>query len=225
MLRTRRSRREDLTGDATPEPQPMDNPASYPEADLLLAESVGLALLVVLERLAPAERVAFVLHDLFDLPFGDIAPVLGRSEPATRQLASRARRLVKGQPADDSADLTRRRHLVDAFLAASRNGDFDALLALLDPQVTLRADRAAAPPAGTQIQGATVVASGALGFSHRVRFAQPALLDGGVGVVVAPGGQLRLALLFIVRTDSISEIDVVADPHHLERLTLAILPD
>src|SRR5262249_15115211 len=157
----------------------------------LLADSVGLALLVVLETLAPAERLAFVLHDMFAVPFDEIAPIVGRSPTAARQLASRARRRVQGAAPVPDAALTRQRAVVNAFLAAARGGDFDALLAVLDPDVVLRADAGAAMPAGASrvVRGARAVAERALTFSQLAQFAQPVLVNGVAGVLVAPGGQ------------------------------------
>jgi hypothetical protein len=181
-----------------------------PEHEAQLADSVGLALLVVLETLGPAERVAFVLHDM----------------TAARQLASRARRRVRGRASAPETDFTPQREVVDAFLAAARGGDFDALLAVLDPAVVLRVDRAAGPAGGArEVRGAPAVASGALAFSGRARFAQPALVNGAVGIVVAPRGRLLVVLSFSIARGSIVEIDVVADPERLRRLELAVLTD
>lgn len=190
-----------------------------PEHEALLADSVGLALLVVLETLAPAERLAFVLHDLFAVPFDEIAPIVGRSPTAARQLASRARRRVQGAATLPDADLTRQREVVDAFLAASRGGDFDALLALLDPDVVLRADPAAVQVgASREVRGASAVAST---FSERARFAQPALVNGAAGAVWAPGGQPRIAFSFTISRGKIIEIDLLADPARLSEIDLA----
>src|SRR5207247_2122857 len=196
MLRSRKSRREEPLGAQAPEMIVSREEGVDPEREALLADSVGLALLVVLETLTPAERVAFVLHDMFDLPFDEIAPVVGRSPAAARQLASRARRRVRGAATAPDADLTRRREIVDAFLAASRGGDFDALLALLDPDVVLRADPAAVRAGATrEVRGAAAVADT---FSGRARFAQPALVNGAVGAVWAPGGQPRVVFGFTI---------------------------
>ena len=195
-----------------------------PEGEALLADSVGLALLVVLDTLAPAERLAFVLHDLFAVPFDEIGPMIERSPAAARQLASRARRRVKGGTALPEADLIRQRRVVDAFLAASRGGDFEALVALLDPEVVLRADRTAGPtPAPVVLHGAAAVARGASAASERVRFTQPALVNGGVGLVMAPQGKLFLVLSFAITDGLISEIDIIADPDRLRELDLAVL--
>jgi RNA polymerase sigma-70 factor (ECF subfamily) len=226
MLRARKSRGEEPYGLNAPESIGSREDANDPEQDRLLADSVGLALLVVLEMLAPAERVAFVLHDMFDLPFEDIAPIVGRSPVAARQLASRARRRVRGAATMPDADLTRQRDIVDAFLAASRNGDFQGLLAVLDPDVMLRADRAAVPGAtATQLRGASTVAKNAVAFSGRSRFAQVALVNGTVGIVVAPHGRLSIVLLFTISGGKIIGIDVVADPERLRQLDLAILEE
>src|SRR3989441_1458610 len=183
MLRSRKSRREEPLGAHEPEPTVSREDGVDPEHEAVLADSVGLALLVVLETLAPAERVAFVLHDMFDLPFDEIAPIVGRSPTAARQLTSRARRRLRGAARVPDADLTRQREVVDAFLAASRGGDFDALLAVLDPDVVLRGDRAAVQTgAPEEVRGARAVAGT---FSGRARFAQPALVNGAAGLVWA----------------------------------------
>src|SRR5262249_25610000 len=185
-----------------------------------------LALLVVLETLAPAERVAFVLHDMFDLPFDEIGPIVGRSSTATRQLASRARRRVRGGATAPDANRTRQREVVEAFLAASRRGDFEALLAVLDPDVVVRADRwAVAAVAPTEVRGAPAVAKNALVFSRRARFAQVALVNGVAGIVVAPNGRLRIVLAFTIRRGRIVEIDVVADRKRLRQLDLGVFND
>jgi len=221
MLRSRKSRREDPLDAHSSEPIGSAEEGIPREHEVLLAESLGLALLVVLETLAPAERVAFVLHDMFDLPFDEIAPIVGRSPTATRQLASRARRRVKGAGAAPEADRTRQREVVDAFLAASRGGDFDALLALLDPDVVLRADRAAVRTgASREVRGAAAVAGT---FSGRARAAQPAIVNGAVGLVWAPNGRPRVAFGFTIVGGKIVEIDLVADPERLGQLDLAIL--
>ncbi|MFC1434350.1 sigma-70 family RNA polymerase sigma factor [Streptacidiphilus sp. N1-3] len=231
MLRTRASRREDPLDLGPYAPDPVtghgaaDRPnGGDPEQEALLADSVGLALLVVLDMLTPAERLAFVLHDMFALPFDEIGPMIERSPTAARQLASRARRRVKGGVPASGADLGRQRRVVDAFVAASRGGDFDALVALLDPDVVLRADRAAGPtPEPVVLHGARNVAGGASAASERVRFTQPALVDGAVGLVMAPLGKLFLVLAFTITDDRITEIDVIADPDRLRGLDLAVL--
>jgi RNA polymerase sigma-70 factor, ECF subfamily len=200
-----------------------------PEQQALLAEGVGLALLVVLDTLMPAERVAFVLHDTFAVPFDQIAPILGRSPAAARMLASRARRRVQGAAPAPDADLARQRAVVDAFFAAAREGDFAALVAVLDPGVVLRADRGAVPLGASRVvRGAAAVADQTLtagGFSRLARFAQPALVNGAAGVVVAAGGRLVAVVGFTVRGGRIVEIDVLADPARLRRLDLAVLDD
>src|SRR5712692_5458587 len=223
MLRSRNSRREEPLGADMPEPIVSRQDGIDPEHEALLADSVGLALLVVLDTLNPAERLAFVLHDLFAVPYVVIAPIVGRSPTATRQLASRARRRVRGAATVPDADLTRQREVVDAFLAASRDGDFDALLAVLDPDVVLRVDRGAVPAgASREVRGAPAVARQ---FSGRAQSTQPALVNGAAGAVAASGGQLFAVLGFTVRRGKIVEIDVVADPARLRQLDLAVLGD
>jgi RNA polymerase sigma-70 factor (ECF subfamily) len=220
MLRSRRSRREEPLGVHVPEPIVSREDGVDPEHEALLADSVGPALLVVLETLSPAERLAFVLHDMFGVPFEEISPIVGRSPTAARQLASRARRVRGAAPSPD-ADLTRQREVVDAFLAASREGDFDALVAVLDPDVVLRADRAAVDAgAPGEIRGGAAVADT---FSGRARFAQPALVNGAAGAVWAPGGRPRVVFGFTIRGGRIVEIDILADPERLGQLDLAVL--
>jgi RNA polymerase sigma factor (sigma-70 family) len=222
MLRSRKSRREEPLGAQAPEPIVSRDGGVDPEHEALLADSVGLALLVVLETLTPAERVAFVLHDLFDVPFDEIAPIVGRSPAAARQLASRARRRVQGAAASGT-DVTRQRAVVDAFLAASRGGDFDALLALLDPDVVLRADTAAVQAgASEELRGAPAVAEQ---FSGRAQVAQPALVDGAVGLVWAPGGQPRVVFDFTIAGGKVVAIEMVADSERLGQLDLVVLDD
>jgi RNA polymerase sigma-70 factor, ECF subfamily len=195
-----------------------------PEHEALLADSVGLALLVVLETLAPAERLAFVLHDMFAVPFDEIAPIADRSPAAARQLASRARRRVQGAAPVPDADLARQREVVNAYLAAARDGDFEALVAVLDPDVVLRADRGALRPGESrEVRGAPAVAEEAFGFARLARFAQPALVNGAAGVVVAPQGRPFAVIGFTVAHDKIVEIDILADPARLRRLDLAVL--
>src|SRR5215471_13190817 len=205
MLRSRKTRSE------TRLPDPIIDRAdgTSPEHGALLANTVGLALLVVLEALAPAERIAFVLHDMFDMPFEEIAPIVERSPAAARQLASRARRRVHGSPALPEADLAHRREVIDAFLGAVRGGNFEALLAVLDPDVVLRMDNAAVP-AGTptEVRGAAAVAKRAA--RGGARAAQPALVNGGVGVIVAPHGRLMMVLNFTIRSGRIVEIEAIA---------------
>jgi len=222
MLRARSSRPEQPLDETTPAAHTATTESVDPEQQALLADSVGLALLVILQRLSPAERLAFVLHDMFDLPFAEIAPIVGRSENTAAQLAARARRRVHGQTPDPATDLVRQRRLVAAFLAAARGGDFDSLLAALDIDVVLRVDAAAAGNAMT-IRGARAVAANARAFSANARFAEPALVDGAVGIVVAPEGRLALVLRFGVIGDKITEIDIEADPNRLRGLELAVL--
>src|SRR2546428_102241 len=212
--------------DGTP-PFSADAPrASDPEQEAVLADSVGLALLVVLDRLTPAERLAFVLPDMFALPFDEIAPTVGRSPAAARQLASRARRRVQGPAAVPDADLTRQREVVVAFLAALRSGDFDGLLAVLDPDVVVRADQAAvAPGAPREVRGARTWARQALNFRRGARFARVALVDGAVGVLLAPRGRLFRVVTFAFAEGKIVHMDVVAEPARLHQLDLAGLND
>ena len=217
LLRSRRSRREE------PLEANLPDRGADPEDEALLAEGVGSALLVVLDTLGPAERLAFVLHDLFAVPFREVAAILGRSEAAARQLASRARRRVQGAQAPEG-DRARQRLVVEAFLAASREGDFEALLRLLDPQVVVRADAAATGTAAPRVvRGAAAVASQALGFARRARLARLALVDGAVGLVVTPPGRPSLVLGFTIRRGLISAIDILADPERLRRLDVALL--
>jgi RNA polymerase sigma-70 factor (ECF subfamily) len=217
LLRARRSRREEQFG-WLPEPIITADDHADPEQEAMLADSVGLALLVVLETLTPAERLAFVLHDMFVVPFEDIAPIVGRTPAATRQLASRARRRVQGQAPRPDADLAKQRKVVDAFLAASRAGDFEGLIAVLDPDVVFRADRG---PAGkpTSVEGAAAVAQQVLARGSRFApFARPAIVNGAAGVVVAPGRKPIAVVGFTVAAGRIAEIDVIADPAKLRGL-------
>ena len=226
MLRSRKSWREEPLDTYEREPVVSREDATAPEQEALLADSVGLALLVVLETLTPAERLAFVLHDMFAVPFDEIAPIVGRSPAATRQLASRARRRVHGEARVPDADLTRQREVLKAFDAAARGGDFAALVAVLDPDVVVRADFAAVPPGGLrEVRGAMAVAGQALIFSQRARFAQPALVNGALGAVVAPRGRLLLVVTFKFTGERIAEIDFIADPVRLRQLDLAVLDD
>ena len=222
MLRSRTARPEQPLDGTVATARMATREAVDPEQQALLADSVGAALLVILQRLSPAERLAFVLHDMFDLPFAEIAPIVGRSENTAAQLAARARRRVRGQTPDPATDLVRQRRLVDAFLTAARDGDFGSLLAALDTDVVLRVD-ATATGSATTIRGAQAVAANARAFSANARFAEPALVDGAVGIVVAPGGRLALVLRFGVVGDKITAIDIEADPNRLQRLELAVL--
>jgi RNA polymerase sigma factor (sigma-70 family) len=222
MLRSRRTRREEPLAGPAAEPAADEHGVDDPEAAVLLADSVGPALMVVLDTLAPAERLAFVLHDIFAVPFDDIAPVLERSPAATRQLASRARRRVQGATPSRQVDLARQRRVVDAFLTALRDGDFDALVAVLDPEVVLR-DDSAGLPTGATMQGARAVGAFALSFSHGARFARPALVDGAVGLAIVPPGRLLGALGFTVTGDRVTGIEMISDPERLRHVDLAAL--
>jgi RNA polymerase sigma-70 factor (ECF subfamily) len=226
MLRTRKLRREESLEAFVPESIATEPGGIDPEEEAELADSVGLALLVVLDRLSPAERLAFVLHDLFAIPFDEIALLLEREVPATRQIASRARRRVRGAETVCHADFIRGREVVTAFLTASREGSFETLLALLDSDVVLRADRVAVSRGmAGEIRGAASVATLLTGRTRLgVRFARPVLVDGTVGVVVAPRGRLLLLLRLTIRGGKIAEIEAVADPAHLHQMHLALLP-
>jgi RNA polymerase sigma factor (sigma-70 family) len=222
MLRSRKARREDATDAELPEPA---DTAVDPETELELASSVGLALLVVLETLAPAERLAFVLHDLFGVSFEEIADIVGRTPMATRQLASRARRRVQGAPAVRDVEVERQLQIVEAFLTASRGGSMEGLLAVLDPDVVSRVDAVIAPPGvARETRGAQNVSRNALAYSRRSRFAQAALLDGSPGIIVAPRGKLLLVMRFVFRGDRIAEIDLIGDPAELAAIEIAVLP-
>jgi len=220
MLRSRKSRREDLVDRV---PDGVEN-GDGPEEEAMLVESVGRALLVVLDRLPPAERVALVLHDTFAVPFDQIAVVLERTPAAAKKLASRARQRVRGTPALPEAELARHRHVVEAFLKAAREGDFEALLEALAPDVVRTADAAALRPGmPLRAQGADIVAKQTVGFARRSRYAEVALVDGAVGVVVAPRGRLLFVLAATIAGDKITGYDVVADPARLASLELAVL--
>jgi RNA polymerase sigma factor (sigma-70 family) len=227
MLRARRSRREEPVGVHLPDPILSAQDGVDPEQQALLAEGVGLALLVVLDTLAPAERLALVLHDMFAVPFEEIAPIVGHSPAAARQLASRARRRVQGAAPVPDADLARQRAVVDAFFAAARAGDFRALLALLDPEVVVRADAGARPVgAPPVVRGAAAVAEQVLatgGFARFGGLARPVLVNGAAGVVVASRGWPVAVVGFTVRGGKIVTIDILADPARLRRLDLAAL--
>jgi RNA polymerase sigma-70 factor (ECF subfamily) len=222
MLRSRQARREESIDAHVTKPRASREAGTDPQTEALLADSVGLAMLVVLGTLTPAERIAFVLHDMFDLSFDEIAPIVERSPAAARQLASRARQRVRGTPALPGGDLIRQRQVIDAFLAASRGGDFEALLALLDPSVVLRGDRSAAVMGvPSEIRGAEAVANTAL--KYRAQFARSVLVNGAVGILVAPRGQLLMVFECTIANGKIAEIDAVADPHHIGELGLAVL--
>ncbi|WP_034265187.1 sigma-70 family RNA polymerase sigma factor [Actinospica robiniae] len=222
LLRARQTRREDPL-------ETVDRPLTVvagepaPEGEAELAEEVGLALLVVLDKLSPAERVAFVLHDLFEVPFDDMAPMMERSTAAVRQLASRARRRVRGLPAP-TPDAARARRAVDAYLAATRSGDFEALLTLLDPDVVLYADECVVPsPVPLTLQGALAVARSAMGAVERAQATGIALIEGTPALVMAPFGRLAVVMRFTVGADGIREIDVIAAPERLRALEIATL--
>jgi RNA polymerase sigma factor (sigma-70 family) len=226
ILRSRKSRGEESLEEDAARPGAADSRHRDPQDEAILAESVGLALLVVLERLTPAERVALVLHDVFGVPFDEIASIVERTPAAARQLASRARRNIQGRRAPNDANLSQQRRAVEAFLTALRAGDLEGLLAVLDPDVVRRADGLAVPP-GTarELRGAVAVAHEALTYAHTARIARPVIVDESVGFVVAPRGRLRIAIRCEVRKGKIAVMDVVADPARLRRLKLAIPPN
>jgi RNA polymerase sigma-70 factor (ECF subfamily) len=229
-LRSRNRRREEPLGVHVPDPLISPEGALQPEEEALLADSVGLALLVVLDTLTPAERLAFVLHDMFELPFEEIAPMVGRTPAAARQLASRARRRVRGAkvPAPDP-DLSRQRAVVEAFFSATRGGDFDALVTVLDPDVVLRLDTGAKRPAASLMtRGASAVARQALsGLQAALRVADlhPALVNGAAGVVVTVRGRPLTVMGFTVADGRIAEIDAIADPDRVRKIAAAALDD
>jgi RNA polymerase sigma factor (sigma-70 family) len=230
MLRSRRSKREEPLGEPLrarfPDPIVGRQDGIDPEHEALLADSVGLALLVVLETLSPAERLAFVLHDTFAVPFEEIAPIVGRSPTAARQLASRARRRVRGAATSPDADLNRQREVLDAFLAASREGDFEALLEVLDPNVVLRADLGPLPTGGSrEVRGAAAVADQALMFSRLGLLMRPALVNGAAGAISTRNGEPFSIGGVTVRGGKIVAIDILADPERLRQLDLAVLDD
>jgi RNA polymerase sigma-70 factor (ECF subfamily) len=224
VLRSRTSHGEEPLDVHMPDPIVSRQDQIDPEHQALLADSVGLALLVVLETLTPAERLAFVLHDMFAVPFEEIAPMVDRTPAAARQLASRARRRVQGSATVPDSDVTHQREVVDAFLAASRDGNFEALLAVLDPDVVLRSDGGPARPAASVIErGARTVAERAFTFARLSPYVRPALVNGAAGAVVAPGGQPFSVMAFTVRNGKIVAIDALADPERLRQLDLTVL--
>ncbi|MGH3198467.1 MAG: RNA polymerase sigma factor SigJ [Streptosporangiaceae bacterium] len=229
MLRSRNRRREESLEVRLPDPVVSPDRELQPEEEALLADSVGLALLVVLDTLTPAERLAFVLHDTFDLPFEQIALMIGRSPAAARQLASRARRRVKGADLQADPDLARQREVVDAFFTAARGGDFDALVAVLDPGVVVRIDAGARHPAASMaIRGADEVARQALtGLTTALRATnlRPALVNGAAGVILTRRGQPVTVMGFIVTDGKIAEIDAIADPERIRKITAAVLTE
>ena len=227
VLRSCNTRREEPMGVHVPDPVISRADGTTPEDEALLADSVGLALHVVLDTLTPAERLAFVLHDMFDLPFDEIAPMVGRSPVAARQLASRARRRVRGADVHASdPDIARQREVVDAFFVAAHQGDFDALVAVLDPDVVLRSDGGTAhPEISVVLHGAAAVAGQALTLAQPSALKRPALVNGAAGVVVTVGGQLYVVMGFTVSRGKIVEIDAIIDPERLRRLDLPVLGD
>jgi RNA polymerase sigma factor (sigma-70 family) len=223
MLRARNTRREEPMSLRVPDPIVDPADGTDPENEVLLADSVGLALLVVLEKLTPPERLAFVLHDMFAMPFDEIAPIVDRSPEATRQLASRARRRVRGERAIPDADLDRHREVVDAFLAAAREGDFDALVAVLDPDIVLRADLGGG--VFQELRGANAVASQAQTYSRLGLVVHHALINGAVGFVAMRDGRPFSVGGVTVRGGKIVEMDFLADPERLAGLALTVLDD
>ncbi|GAA3183157.1 MULTISPECIES: sigma-70 family RNA polymerase sigma factor [Streptomyces] len=227
LLRARAARREDPTGEPLPEPPPeAAGDGNAPEQEALLVESVGRALLVVLNRLAPAERVAFVLHDSFAVPFEQIAPIVGRTPVATKKLASRARRRVRGTASEPPEQLAGHQKVAEAFLSAARGGELDDLLAVLAPDVVRRADPTALPPGRALVaRGALTIARETTVWGRRARFGAAALVDGAPGILIAPGGRLSLVLSMSVTQDRVTAYDVIADPARLATVKLALLPD
>jgi RNA polymerase sigma factor (sigma-70 family) len=221
VLRSRSSKREETLDASHEEPISKDQHIPNPENEVLMAESVGLALLVVLDRLSPAERIAFVLHDIFDVSFEEIGKTLGHSTDSARQLASRARRRVRG--ADAPTTSHEQRDIVDKFLGALRRGDVEELLTVLDPDLTVRVDASAGRPgAPKEVHGAENWARGAVKFAHLIVAPQLALVDGRLGVLLAPGGKLSRAMRLTFRDDRITEIEIIADPEHLKSLDLSV---
>jgi RNA polymerase sigma factor (sigma-70 family) len=230
MLRSRGSRREESLTTQVTDPAAPRRPATDPEQEALLADSVGLALLVVLDRLSPAERLAFVLHDLFAMSFDEIGNIVGKSAAAARQLASRARRRVQGAGSAVDTHLADQRRVVDRFLTALRAGDFQGLMNVLDPDLVVHIDEAAARPgAPREIHGAEAWAKGAVAFAAAfadlARSTTPALIDGKLGTISAPGGRLLRALNLIIKNGKIAEIEIIADPARLRELDLSVLRD
>jgi RNA polymerase sigma-70 factor (ECF subfamily) len=222
MLRARKSQREESLDSQLTEPVAENSPGSDPEQEAVLADSVGIALLVVLDTLTPTERLAFVMHDMFDVSFDEIASIIGRSPSAARQLASRARRRVRGVDRVERVALNSQRKVVDAFLAALRAGDFEGLLAVLDPDVVIRADISGAP---TEIRGARNWAKGAIAFPQLARLVQPALVNGSIGLVFAPRGRLSRVLTFEIVGEKIVRANVITSPERLRQLELSALSE
>ncbi|MFI1466237.1 RNA polymerase sigma factor SigJ [Streptomyces wuyuanensis] len=226
MLRSRTSRREDPLDVRVPDPVISDLRGADPEQEALITDSVGLAMLVVLDTLAPAERLAFVLHDMFAVPFDEIAPIVDRAPAATRQLASRARRRVQGAGPAPDRDVARQREVVEAFVAASRGGDFEALVALLDPDITLRVDGGVlARNLSKVVQGAKSVAGQALMYQRFAPLARLVLVNGTVGTLTAPEGEARSVMSFTVADGRVVRIDILADPERLALLDISGLDD
>lgn len=231
MLRSRKSRREELIGAPVSEPSVVRGEASDPEGEAVLADSVGVALLVVLDTLTPAERLAFVLHDLFGVPFDEIGSIVGRSPDAAKQLASRARRRVSGSPPPSDAGRARQREVVEAFLRAARAGDMDGLLAILDPDAVVRIDGAARMAGGAadaanetrELRGASTWVKQFIALSRGLRSVQPALIDGSVGLILAPGGKLSRALTFTFTDSQVTQVEVIGDPSRLRHLEIRVL--
>jgi RNA polymerase sigma factor (sigma-70 family) len=230
VLRSRKSRREEPIDAQASEPSVVRGEGADPEGEAVLADSVGVALLVVLDALTPAERLAFVLHDLFAVPFEEIGPIVGRSPDAARQLASRARRRVRGAPAPPDAGKARQREVVEAFLRAARAGDLERLLAVLDPDAVVRIDAAAridAPPSeagmAREVRGAAIWARQFVAFPQRLRSVQLALIDGSVGLILAPRGKLFRALIFSFTNARVTRVEVIGDPARLRELDVAVL--
>jgi hypothetical protein len=222
----RASRREEALEAPPFEPPANRQGPSDPEQEVLLADSVGLALLVVLDRRTPAERIAFVLHDMFAMSFDEIASIIRRTPTAARQLASRARRRVQGADKVPGSGLSEQRKVVDAFVTALRGGDFEGLIAVLDPDVIVRADSTTVPPGPPiEIRGARNWAKGAIAFARTARSVQPMLVDGSLGLVWAPGGRLSRVLRFTITGGKIVQAEVIADPERLSKLDLAVFDE
>lgn len=225
MLRSRKSRREESLESALTDSVTESSQGTNPEQEALLADSVGVALLVVLDTLTPPERLAFVMHDMFDVSFEEIASIIDRSPQAARQLASRARRRVRGPDKVQQTDLRRKGKVVDSFLTALRAGDFEGLLAVLDPDVLVRVDMPGRPGAPAEVRGAANWAKGAVAYSRLVGAVQPALVNGTPGLVFAPGGRLARVLTFKIVGEKIVEFEVIANPERLKQLNLSVLDE
>jgi len=231
MLRGRKLRREESIDAQATQPKVVGGEGADPESEALLADSVGVALLVVLDTLSPAERLVFVLHDLFGIPFDEIGSIVGRSPAAAKQLASRARRRVRGSPVPSDAGRARQREVVEAFLRAVRAGDLEGLLAVLDPDAVIRIDGAARIAGGAadaadtprELRGASTWATQLIAMSRGLRFVQPALINGSVGLILAPGGRLSRILTFTFTNTKIARLEVIGDPARLRELEIAML--